>query len=137
MDSPNNKPLIAKMPSLFQDPDNEKRDDGKTRYVVPVGKGTIFDGDHGTKISEITDGTSQTILIVEAGPEKAVTWTKPDDMSFDAEKPLAGVGTIPPAGFNAAFADGSVRLLRPSIKPDTFRKLILRNDGQLIDPSEF
>ena len=136
-DSPNNKPLIAKMPRLFQDPDNEKRNDGKTRYVVPVGKGTIFEGEHGTKISDITDGTSQTILIVEAGPEKAVPWTKPDDMPFDAEKPLASVGTIPPAGINAAFADGSVHLLRASIKPETFRKLILRNDGQPIDPSEF
>ena len=135
-DSPNNKPLIAKMPKVFQVPSDEKRDDGMTRYLVPVGTGTIFDGDRGTKISEIKDGTSQTLLIIEVGPDKAVTWTKPDDMPFDAEKPLASLGTIPPGGFCAAFADGSVRVIRQSINPGTFRKLILRNDGQPIDASE-
>ncbi|HEV2972042.1 MAG TPA: M56 family metallopeptidase [Pirellulales bacterium] len=136
-DSPNNKPLIAQMPVVFKDPSDERREEGTTRYLVPVGKGTIFDGDKGTKIIDITDGTSNTILIVEVAPDKGVTWTKPDDMPFDAEKPLSGVGTIPPAGITATFADGSVRQLRPTIKPDTFRKLILRSDGEPIDQSEF
>ena len=37
----------------------------------------------------ITDGLSNTIAFVEAGTNKAVPWTKPDDLLFDYADPLA------------------------------------------------
>ena len=135
-DSEHNKPLIAFMPSIFASPNGKPLAKGETRYVVPVGKDTIFEGDKGIKIAQITDGTSNTILILEVGEDKAVTWTKPDDMDFDPQKPLAGLGTIAGATFSALFADGSVHVLKKDIDAETFRCLILRNDGHPIDWSE-
>ena len=137
-DSKHNKALVHYMPAFFQSPNGKQRPlaEGKTRYVVPVGKATIFDGDKGISINRITDGTSNTILIVEVGEDKAVTWTKPDDLEFDPQKPLAGFGAIGAEGFPVALADGSVRMLPKNIDAETFRRLILRNDGQPIDWSK-
>ena len=128
-DSEHNKPLIAKMPEVFKSLGSKPLAEGQTRYVVPVGKDTIFEGDKGTALAKITDGASNTILILEVGADKAVTWTKPDDMDFDSQKPLAGLGTIGEEGILAAFADGHVQSIRKNIDAETFRRLILRNDG--------
>jgi enterochelin esterase-like enzyme len=136
-DSPNNKSLIAKMPSVFADSRGKPAGEGKTRYVVPVGAGTVFDGDKGTRITQITDGASNTLLIVEVGEDKAVTWTQPEDMPFDPAKPMSGLGTIPDDGFDVSFADGSVRRLKKAIDPETFRRLVLRADGEVIDLGKF
>ncbi len=136
-DSPNNKSLIAKMPLLFKSPGGKPLAEGQTRYVVPVGKDTIFEGVKGIGFDKILDGASNTILIVEVGEDKAVTWTKPDDMAFDPQKPLAGLGTIGESGTPVAFADGSVRMIRKSVNAETFRRLVLRNDGQPVDTSKF
>ena len=135
-DSPNNKPLIAKMPSVFKDPTGKDVGEGKTRYVVVTGKGTLFDGDQGIKLTQIPDGTSNTILLLEVGEDRAVDWTKPDDMPFNVEKPLEGLGEIPDTGFAAVFADCHVMMIHKTIDADTFRKLILRADGQPIDESK-
>jgi hypothetical protein len=136
-DSANNKPLIAKMPAIFKSAAGKPLAEGQTRYVVPTGKDTIFEGDKGHRVADITDGLSNTILIVEAGDDKAVTWTKPEDMAFDPQKPLAGLGTIGDDGTPVAFADGSVRMIHKSVDAETFRRLILRNDGQPVDPNKF
>jgi type II secretory pathway pseudopilin PulG len=136
-DSEHNKPLIALMPSIFESPNGKPLAKGETRYVVPVGKDTVFDGDKGITLGKITDGLSNTILILEVGEDKAVTWTKPDDMDFDPQKPLAGLGTIVDGGILAAFADGHVQSIRKSVDTDTLRRLILRNDGEAVDPSKY
>jgi hypothetical protein len=68
---------------------------------------------------DIRDGASNTIMCVDAGPDKAVPWTKPDDLPFDPEKPLAALGQVPPEGFLAAFFDGSVQTVKvdnPTLK---------------------
>jgi hypothetical protein len=122
---------------VFKSPGGKPLAEGQTRYVVPFGKNTIFDGDKAIRRQDITDGSSNTILFVEVGEDKAVTWTKPDDMNFDPQKPLAGLGTIDDDGIPAAFADGSVHQLRKDIDAETFRRLILRNDGLPIDPNKW
>ena len=136
-DSPNNKPLIAKMPPVFKSPSGNPLAVGQTRYVVPFGKDTVFDGTSGLAPEKISDGDSNTISILQVGEDKSVTWTKPDDVDFDAKKPLAGLGTIGEDGILAAFADGSAHHLRKDIDAETFRRLILRNDGLPVDPKKF
>ena len=137
-DSEHNRKLVALMPSVYADPANPAlRASGKTRYVVPTGEGTMFQGSEGLKISEVTDGTSKTLLAVEAAPERAVIWTKPDDLPFDPKKPLEGLidhqGHV--GGFNAVFADGSVRLIHQGTDEETLRRLFNPSDGQPVDPS--
>ncbi len=122
-DSPYNLEWAKDMPKVYQTPG--RPDDGKTCSMVFLGKGTALDGrsiyndprnlngiryDPGANIpmAWINDGTSHTILVVEAGPEKAVPWSKPEDLPFDPVNPLAALGQIPADGFLAAMCSGDV-----------------------------
>jgi len=138
-DSEHNKKLIEKMPPIFASP-NAPADlaaKGMTTYLVPVGPKTVFEGEEGIHLSKVTDGTSNTIAIVEVAPEHAVIWTKPDDWSVDFKKPFAGLrgkpAKDPPkqaAGFLAGFCDGSVHFISESIEWETVRRLLQKDDGE-------
>ena len=109
--------LIARMPQVFANP-NIPDPHGTTTYLGALGKECIFDGSaKGVKIQQITDGTSKTIMLVEADPNQAVVWTKPDDWKFDAKNPKAGLGNMHPGGWLAAFADGSTRFISNMTDP--------------------
>ena len=87
----------------------------------------------GVGIAEILDGTSNTIVVVEA--KEAVPWTKPaSDLPFDDDQKVrrrsrrmldAWAGTSS-GGFNALFCDGAVRFIRSTIALPVFRALITR-----------
>ncbi|HRA86506.1 MAG TPA: hypothetical protein PK992_00490, partial [Planctomycetaceae bacterium] len=79
-----------------------------------------------------TDGTSNTIFVMEANPENAVLWTQPEDLPFDPQSPGIGLGQFRTQGFQALFADGSVRLIANKIADESLRNLIIRNDGNVI-----
>jgi hypothetical protein len=108
--SEHNKKLIEKMPKIFEDP-RVRLEAGKTTIVVPAGKGTLFPPGDGLKIQQITDGTSNTIMIVEADAKHAVVWTKPADWDFDPREPSAGLFVDLRKQVLAAYADGSVQSL--------------------------
>ena len=66
-DSKHNKPLLARMPGPYAPPvPGKTKEENTTFYQVFVGKGTIFEGTEGVSLVEIRDGTSNTIMIVEA-----------------------------------------------------------------------
>jgi len=133
-DSPHNKKLIAKMPKVFADPSGKTDKPGRTRYLAPIGAKTIFDGKaEGIAIRRITDGTSNTILFVEAAPENAVIWTKPEDLQINPKAPKKGLLGKEAKGFYAAFADGSVRFIAASIKPGTLNALFTRNGREVVN----
>ncbi len=131
-DSEHNKKLIPRMPATLATPN--RPNDGKTVYLVPVGQGTMFGGDKGMGIAEITDGLSNTIMIVEADADRAVEWTRPDDLAYDPERPLAGLGHVRLNVFLAAFADGSVRTLAIGIDPEVLRALFTAAGSETVDP---
>jgi len=133
-DSDHNKKLLDKMPPLFGGTDETARKNNETHYQTFVGKGAIFDGKKGKKIADITDGLSNTIMVVEA--KKAVPWTKPDDVSFDAGKLVPKLGGLFDGIFNAAMADGSVHSFPLTIKEEKLRALITRNGGEVIEPEK-
>jgi hypothetical protein len=130
-DSPDNKKLLAKIPAVFAAPD-AARGATDTFYQGLVGKGTIFEGKKGIGIRDILDGTSNTIMFVEAA--KAVPWTKPEDLPYDADKPLPKMGGLFAGGFNAALCDGSVRFISNTISEKTLRAAITRSGGEVLGP---
>ena len=136
-DSEHNKKLIAKMPPTLLCPSSHlDPTEGKTTYVAPVGEGLIFDGTkEGTGFRHINDGTSKTLALVEVADDSAVIWTKPDDLKYDPENPLAGLAGGHHAGgiFQAAFADGSVQLISLDIDLDTLRALFTKDGGEVIN----
>jgi hypothetical protein len=135
-DSPHNRTLIAKMPATFADPDQnlaQLAKDGKTTYVVPMAKGTIFAGDKDVKFADIADGTSKTIMFVEVDPLHAVVWTKPEDWDVDLENPLRGVNRDDRKQFVAAFADAHVEAIPVNVDPGKLRGLLTRDGREVFD----
>ncbi len=137
-DSPHNKALINEMPPTFVCPSRANVQPGTTNYRVFVGNGAFFEKDQGTAIANITDGTSNTLMVVEA--TEAVPWTRPDsELPFDpnAKPSLCGAGSPHPGGFNAAMGDGSVRFIKNTIAVQVFKALITRAGGEVINAAAF
>ncbi|HEY7423501.1 MAG TPA: sigma-70 family RNA polymerase sigma factor [Gemmataceae bacterium] len=82
--------------------------------------------------AHFTDGTSNTILIIEAG--NPVPWTKPEDLHYAEDEPLPELGGLFPDVIHAAFADGSVRTLSQKYDEKQLRYAITSNDGM---PQDF
>jgi type II secretory pathway pseudopilin PulG len=132
-DSPHNKQLIDFMPDVFANP-NLVGEAGKTNYLAVVGSECVFNGTAmGMSFRSITDGTSKTILLVEADADRAVTWTKPDDWQYDANNPAAGLGGIRPGGWLAAFADGSVQFISNDVDRETLKALFTRAGQEVVE----
>jgi prepilin-type processing-associated H-X9-DG protein len=138
--SPHNKALIAKMPATYHCPSesDDLAGQGKTRHLAPRGKATIFPGSETVKLRDVTDGTSNTIMVVDAGDANAVVWTTPMDWEVDPEPETAGVFSSHAAshdrGSNFVFADGSVRFLHDTVSPRLVRALLTRNGGEELSP---
>ena len=128
-DSPNNKPLADRMPSMFRCPSAELSQ-GLTTYGIIVDPRSMFTGKPtGVPVSSVIDGTSRTLLVVEA--TSPVPWTKPGNLSLASNEPVLGMGSKHQGGFNAAMADASVRFIRTAgndaISAQELRALITRD----------
>jgi hypothetical protein len=129
-DSPHNKPLLKKMPKIYEPLGVQTKEPNRTFYQAFVGIGAAFEGTDGTRIVQFLDGTSNTFLVAEAG--EAVPWSKPDDLAFDPAKPLPELGGLFKDGFHALYADGSVRFVKKGVKEETLRALITRAGNEVL-----
>jgi hypothetical protein len=130
-DSEHNKKLLRKMPAVFRGGWRHDYDPESTNssYFVLVGLGTVFEGPQGASIRDITDGTSSTVLIVQA--KRDIPWTKPEDIAFDPDKPVPDLGLG--SYISVAFADGAVWTMRKDLVKDQLKWMIMRNDGHVIE----
>jgi hypothetical protein len=121
-DSEHNKKLLAKMPKIYA-PTRGKHEENSTVYQVFTGKDMPFSGKRQSRIpASFPDGTSNTILIVEAA--EAVPWSKPADLAYDAEKEFPKLGGMFKDVLHAAFVDGSVHVLRREYDEAAMRQFI-------------
>jgi Protein of unknown function (DUF1559) len=131
-DSPHNLRLLERMPRSYAAPGRKARraPSGHTFLRVFVGKGTAFEERPGRGLKmpdDFPDGTSQTLLFVEAG--EPVPWTMPEALGYDPDGPLPELRGPFHDLFRACTADGSYRSIRYDAPEATLRALITRNAG--------
>jgi hypothetical protein len=138
--SPHNSALLKEMPRIFAHPlDPEGATQGRTHYQVFVtsakannqsmfSRGTT--GKVGIRIEEMKDDATDTIMIVESA--RAVPWTAPEDLPYEANQPLPKLGLFS-GGFLVVAADGSVHWLPSTFAEQDIRNAITVDDGQAVD----
>jgi type II secretory pathway pseudopilin PulG len=96
-----------------------------TTYLASVASIGCFRLTDPRLLSEITDGLSETLMVIEVLPEQSVPWMSPQDadealvMRIGPESKLAHVG-----GTHAALCDGRIRFLSAAMPAATRRALI-------------
>ena len=93
-----------------------------------MGKGVGLSSE-GLKIQKITDGTSNTLAVLDVDPQFGVPWTKPDDLDIRQNEVLDWLRA---EGSNAGFFDGSVRLIDLEIDTEVLEALMTRAGGEVI-----
>jgi prepilin-type processing-associated H-X9-DG protein len=130
-DGPHNRQLTALPINLFQCPE-DKHSNSETNYLVVVGPKTVFPGSKCVRLSEITGGAAQTILVVEVH-NSGIQWAEPRDLP-DVEavrginpKIETGISSPQGNGANCALADGSVLFLPDDYPPHDLQALLERD----------
>ncbi|WP_010583692.1 DUF1559 family PulG-like putative transporter [Schlesneria paludicola] len=131
-DSEHNRKLIKRMPDVFVSSNitRDQRASGKTTFLVPIADKTLFATSEGNAIKQITDGTSNTIMVVDSNSDTAVAWTRPDDLVIDFKQPLKELSGQADGRIWALFCDGSVRAISDKLDAETMRRLFQINDGE-------
>jgi hypothetical protein len=145
--SPANLKLVPKMPKVYQCPLHKHP--GLTTYKIVTGPGSVFVDDHPPKFSDIPDGASNTVMMIEdfANP---IPWTKPDDVSIEEAVDILTAKNTRQAfekcahhqdlawakyhsGTIVGFFDGSKNMIAIDSAPDDVRSMLLADDGNNID----
>ena len=147
-DGPKNKKLLNQMPQIFGCPFHREHKD-HTPYKLVVDQGTAFETGRTISYGNITDGSSNTICIVE-DTCNPVPWTKPEDLTLEQAVAVLApsdprfVAHVYPSTFqtyffngSVSFMDGALRHVGPTIDPEVVRRLCLIADGEFIDHDEF
>jgi prepilin-type processing-associated H-X9-DG protein len=129
-DSPANRPLADITIPTFRDASAPPDSPGTTDYLFVTGKGTVNENvPGGQKLTNITDGTSNTIFMVEI-KGSGVKWSEP--RGLDITQPMQ----LPPGnhtgGNIVGFCDGSVRFISSSTPATTIHAMATRAGGEVV-----
>ena len=132
---PNNSLLAKQCPAVFACPDDPNAVGGNTSYFVVVGPRTLFPGKQPLALHAATDGTANTIAVVEVSGQ-AVNWLQPHDLDM-ATLPLdvgapGGLGGNHAQGVNVGMADGSVHFLPPDTPREMIQGMLTRDGGEVV-----
>jgi hypothetical protein len=130
-DSAENQALSQVVIPTFQDPANKTGSPERSDYVFVTGKGTAFDGNKSVRLTDMTDGTSNTIVAIctSGGP---ANWAAPQEWNVES-------GVVPaasqPDNIQVLFADGSVQVMKPQHFQQNIRSLASHSGGDVV-PSQ-
>jgi hypothetical protein len=150
-DGPNNRKLISKVPYSYRCPGHRYVSNDKSpSYFAVVGPSTAWPGESAMKPVDFPDGMSNTVLLIEDNRPQ-VAWTEPIDLSMDEALELVTSSearfphghlhesffSVYSSGSNAVFADASGQYFDSRISKQTWARMLARNDGKKIEPSEY
>ncbi len=129
-DSPANRQISNRSLPFFHDPSMPLGSAGQTDYLLVTGKGTGLEATPaGIKLSNINDGTSNTMYMVEF-KGSGVNWAEPRDL--DISQPMSLPPGNHPGGNIVAFFDGSVRFIPSDTPPSTIHAMATRAGGEVV-----
>jgi type II secretory pathway pseudopilin PulG len=130
-DSPANLALSQRNLAVFADPSAANRIPGQTDFLFVVGKGTVFEPPPttGSKMQSITDGTSNTICMVDIAGS-GICWSEPRDV--DISQPMSLPKGNHPNINLAVFYDGHTAAITKNTPPQTVRDLATCAGGETI-----
>jgi prepilin-type N-terminal cleavage/methylation domain-containing protein/prepilin-type processing-associated H-X9-DG protein len=88
------------------------------------------------QVLDITDGTSNTVLLAEASGRPGVAWSSPQIL-LGLRQFFGGSGGLHPHGSNVCMADGSVHFLHDSLDLRELGRLATRAGGEVVSGSDF
>ena len=92
--------LAASIGSIHLSSQDQSADRHQTHYRVFTGNGAVFDLIQQTKLQDITDGTSNTVMVVESA--EGVTWSKPSRVSRTSSWPKTAKPALSPSAAGLA-----------------------------------
>jgi hypothetical protein len=114
-----------------------KQSHTETSYVAVTGPETAWPGDKPVGLASLTDGTSNTILVVEVA-DSGIHWMQPRDLPM-AQIPMSvkpkngqGISSDHPNVALVVFADGHTTALTKNTPAEILRRLLTIADGEPI-----
>lgn len=127
--SEHNVGLIAQMPKVF----NTKGSSAiKTTLLGFDGEGAVFESGKKVRFGNITDGSSNTILVVHANRQSAIEWTKPADIPFDPSKNVSQLAESGDGAVSFALCDGSIQQSALKSIESELKYLIQKSDSNVV-----
>ena len=133
--SPQNLALADKISEVYRCAKDTNASETDTSYVMIVGTGSISDGPHATKLQDISDRASNTIMVVEMS-ESGIRWTEPRDLSFDEmsfkinSDSGPGIRSEHLGGAHIVTCDACVHYLSEQIPPELLKGLLTIAGGE-------
>jgi len=130
-DSEHNKTLMEQMPNVYKSP-GSKAEVGMTVYRG-FGEGGVLEGDDDQEVGfgNISDGSSNTILVQEVDEALATPWMKPECLEIE-EAVLESIFGKHKAR-NVVLSDGSTHRIPSSVDTEKLKHLAQRADGNVVD----
>lgn len=133
-DGPNNSRLLASMPPVYACPSHAGPPGTTTAYVAVFGDDCIFQGAEATKMGDILDGSSNTLVVGETTGAN-IPWMKPEDVDVGKHPSIgdkSGLSSHHTGGAHFLSADGTVRFISQNINQKTLDALFTRAGGEQV-----
>jgi hypothetical protein len=145
-DGPNNRKLHEAVVDIYRcpsdPPTSKSADTNCTNYVAVVGPETMWPGSEGVKRRDITDGPSNTLIVVETA-NSGIHWMEPRDLHV-----LQMASTINSSGGQGMsskhagcavglLSDGAVRTLSEKLPAETLRALLTIKGKEPLTDNDF
>jgi prepilin-type processing-associated H-X9-DG protein len=134
-DGPSNSRLLNPLPQVYSCPSHSAPGNTNTSYATITGDHSILGDGVCVKMREVTDGSSNTLMVIEAC-QLNIPWMKPQDIDAKTFTKIGdpnGVSSKHLGGVNVLLADGSVRFISNNVDPKVVQALITRDAGDVVN----